>query len=907
MSLIDIIGSILIGPLKLLFEIIFSAAYQVIQHPGPAIIVLSLLMNILVLPLYRRADAIQEEARDTENKLKNVVTHIKKTFTGDERMMILQTYYRQNNYSPLSVLSGSISLLLEIPFFMAAYQFLSSVTAFQGISFGPVADLSVPDGMLQIGNLTINLLPIIMTLVNVISSSLYLKGFPLKTKIQLYGMALFFLVFLYNAPAALVFYWTLNNTFSLVKTLFYRIKNPKAVLKVLLCVAGVASVFLGISIKGIWQANFMILVGIAAQLPWMLPLLKPYANAQRQPAQPNTALFVCGALFLTVLVGLLIPSTYVSASPQEYIDTFYFYNPLWYVVHTLCLSAGTFLVWLGVFYWLANPTGKVIFSRLVWILSGIMLVNYMFFGTKLGVVSPDLTYADGFEFALSERLINIVVIVVLAVALYLICRKFSRSLSAVLLIGSIALACMSTINLIQISKTATETKVQLSSTSDQFPSFSISKDGKNVVVIMLDRGIGPFIPYLMEENPTLAEQFDGFTYYSNTLSYGGFTNFGTPPLYGGYEYTPVNMNLRDSESLSSKHDEALQVMPALFSQEDYDITLIDPSYAGYQWIPDVSIFQDIPGVSAYHADGRFNDFDSKTRTITARNRNFFFFSLMKTMPVSLQPSIYDNGMYQALPVNNTENDINAAYPRFMDAYNALKNITAMTTIDSDAKNTFMFMRSNMTHEPVVLQEPTFEPASNVDNSAYYPPEGKTITAGDSSLLLDQDHSISHYHVNMAAMIQLGNWFDYLRNNGVYDNTRIIVVSDHGRNLGLFDSAENGMKDIEFYQPMLLVKDFDAHGFTTSDEFMTNADVPVLAMDGLIADPVNPFTGKNITNSAKTENDEQYVILSKDWDIAINNGNQFLPAEWASVSTDVRNKENWTFYPGISTFPAEFTD
>ena len=81
-----------------------------------------------------------------------------------------------------------------------------------------IKDLGAPDGLIVIGGIAINLLPILMTLINVISSALYLKGFPLKTKIQLYGMAAFFLVFLYNSPSALVFYWTLNNLFSLIKT-----------------------------------------------------------------------------------------------------------------------------------------------------------------------------------------------------------------------------------------------------------------------------------------------------------------------------------------------------------------------------------------------------------------------------------------------------------------------------------------------------------------------------------------------------------------------------------------------------------------------------------------------------------------------------------------------------------------
>ena len=38
---------------------------------------------------------------------------------------LLQTYYRQNNYKPTYVLKGATSLFLEIPFFIAAYAFLS--------------------------------------------------------------------------------------------------------------------------------------------------------------------------------------------------------------------------------------------------------------------------------------------------------------------------------------------------------------------------------------------------------------------------------------------------------------------------------------------------------------------------------------------------------------------------------------------------------------------------------------------------------------------------------------------------------------------------------------------------------------------------------------------------------------
>ena len=249
MSIITILETLLIGPLKLVFEIIFSLANRLIGQPGLAIIILSLTMNILVLPLYRQADAIQEEAKNTDEKLREGVEHIKKTFSGDERMMILQTYYRQNNYSPLSALKGSVSLLLEIPFFMAAYQFLSNLTILNGVSLGPITDLGAPDGLITIGSITLNFLPILMTVVNIISSYLYLKGFPLKTKIQLYAMAVFFLFFLYDSPSCLVFYWTLNNVFSLVKTIFYKLKNPKKVLVWLTTLAGAALLIFAILVQ----------------------------------------------------------------------------------------------------------------------------------------------------------------------------------------------------------------------------------------------------------------------------------------------------------------------------------------------------------------------------------------------------------------------------------------------------------------------------------------------------------------------------------------------------------------------------------------------------------------------------------------------------------------------------------
>lgn len=911
MTFFSILESIFIGPLKLIFEIIFGIANNFVGHPGIAIIFLSLVMNILVLPLYKRADIMQEQTRDKEASLEKGVTHIKKAFSGDERMMILQTYYRQNNYKPTDALNGSVSLLLEIPFFMAAYQFLSNLDILNGVSLGPIKDLGVPDGLISIGGITLNLLPILMTIINIISSYIYLKGFPLKTKIQLYGMAIFFLFFLYTSPACLVFYWTLNNLFSLIKTIFYKLKNPGKILNIITSIAGIG--FIGLTFiyntDSIKRKIFLLSIGLLLQLPLISSLLKNRLPVKilEIKTKPNKAVFVLGCLFISVLMGLLIPSNFIAASPQEYVDVTYFYNPLWYIVNTLCLSFGTFTVWCGVFYWISNQKGKVIFERIIWILAAIMLVNYLFFGTNLGIISASLQFEKGMVFALGEHLINAGIILILAALLYFVIKKWQKALPLVLVVAIIAVSGMSAINISTANKSVNQISVEQNDQS--VPSIKLSKTNKNVVVIMLDRALGSYVPYIFNEKPELKEKFSGFTYYDNVISYGPFTNFGVPALYGGYEYTPKSMNERSEKSLSEKHNEALKLMPTLFSQNGYNVTFCDPTYAGYQWISDLTIFDDIPNTKAYKTNGKFGEIKHKKAVIDNNLRNFFCFSFMKTMPTSIQPLIYNSGKYHQLVTPesqsvystqsiNSKTTASGISATFMNSYNVLTGLPNITSAEENEKGTFLLLTNDTTHEPMLLQTPDYVPSNNVDISDYYIKNADKFTINGKQLTLDDSYKIIQYQANVAAFIQVANWLDYLREIDVYDNTRIILVSDHGCAGTYFDNfimddGSNKLKNTEYYFPLLMVKDFDSSKeISTSNEFMTNADVPYLATKDIISNPKNPFTGNSITPDAK--NGKQYIIVSNNWDINNNSGNTFTPSLWASVEKNIWNKSNWKF-------------
>ena len=67
------------------------------------------------------------------------------------------------------------------------------------------------------------------------------------------------------------------------------------------------------------------------------------------------------------------------------------------------------------------------------------------------------------------------------------------------------------------------------------------------------------------------------------------------------------MNKRDTEPLGDKQNECIKVMPYLFRSEGYDVTVCDPSYAGYQLVSDISIFDEEEGIDAYITIGKYND------------------------------------------------------------------------------------------------------------------------------------------------------------------------------------------------------------------------------------------------------------------------------------------------------------
>lgn len=922
MSFVSILYQLFLSPLTLIFQAVYSTAFHILRSSGAAIFPLSLAVNLLLLPFYNRADAISEEERLRNEKMEPFVAHIKKTFKGDERFMMLQAFYRENNYKPIYAVRSSIALMLEVPFFIAAYNFLSKLPDLQGARFWVFSDLSRPDALLAIGGFGINVLPIVMTIINIISSEIYTKGQKFKDKIMLYAMALLFLVVLYDSPSGLVLYWTLNNLFSLIKNIVNATKNKLRTSGYFFSAAGIGVVFYNLfSYHGPKTYRLAIYaVAVLLQLPLVLSfILKPAKkdDEKSEVTKPSAKLFFGGALFLAIVVGALIPSAVIKSSVAEFVLTSSVHSPTRYVIYAFLTAISMYVIWFGLFYALASAKVKRIFSTVIWICAITGIVNYMAFGANSNSLTQDLRFDVSQSLPMGRKILNLVVILAIA-ALVIVIFKLKKEhiitfVSPVLLI---AVTAMAAFNVYNIQKEMPEIRRVISESSeDGKPTLAFSSDKQNVVVIMLDRSISAYVPYMMQERPELAEQFQGFTYYPNTLSYGTRTLVAAPALFGGYDFTPVAIDKRGDLALEEKHNQALLTMPLLFSDAGYDVTVMDPPYAGYSQIPDLSIYDQYPEIQAYNTEfGQFRtSSDIQDSVMSTWKRNFFCYGFMKVCPLFFQPAVYSTGIYfepgtsstALIQSGNIENYVvpNALMDSFLNSYEVLKALPSITSLSTSDKGSFILMQNSATHNIIPLEEPSYEPVFEINNTEYDLAHADRFTYNGKSIHMDTTYQMAHYQSNMAAFIQLGKWFDELRELGVYDNTRIIIVSDHGWGLGHDDDMIFGTQssdaiynpyDTMGYNPILLVKDFGSESaFTTDYTFMTNADTPYLATNGLMDNPLNPFTNNPIYQPESKYAEKQYILYTDNWSPNDNTGNKFTDTIWFSLSNqDVLNKDNW---------------
>lgn len=878
--------ALIIYPIEMFIEFVFTISMNMIPSAGYAIVFVSIAVQLLVLPMYKRADELQDEERQRQKDMAPFVKHIKKTFHGDERVMMLSTYYRCENYHMYYQLKAILPLLLQIPFFMAAYNFLSACPALEGASFYFLKDMGKPDEMIKLGGFAINVMPIAMTLINVISGAIYTRGLELKDKLQLYLTAAVFLVLLYDSPSGLVFYWTLNNVFSLLKNIFMKlVKHPRPIISIASIVFVLAYCY-KCYVHGAWATEsgkiVMVLVFAIGLIPAIGMLLD--RNGSRDglrgisdkelggASDENKVIFRVAGIVATIALGVMIPVVTIASSPTEFVIRGHYVNPIVQVIYSFVVALGLFVLWGNLIYnfYLARAKKLLCFAMVLIAVCG--LVNFQFYREGLRNMSMNMLYYDGFGYDTSEKLRNLAVLFGVCIVLFALYKLGKKAVLFLCYALAGVVIAISGYNIVKIQRTLSadahikDDDYYINSNAK----YELDKSGKNVIVLFEDRAFGQFMPYILYEKPELKKAFAGFTLYSNTLSHGTNTSTGSPGLYGGYEYTPYN--LRDKED--SFKENCVKVMPRVFAEEGYKTTVFDKPH--YIHLDDTSLeefYANVhPDIKAFYADGVVKTAEEASRDYeyfdNAAKRNYLRHSIFISSPLLLRQWLYDGGTY--LTQNLCEDIVT-----FAGHIEELNKLGDMANVSDTGSNTFTFIENDTTHSmDISLQMPDYTLEERVDNSQYLSGwKDMLSTASDRGINMNTDTQQQAYEVNMAAMMSLAKWMEYLWANDLYDNTRIIIVADHGYSFFTFDDMlmdnDGEITDLDMFTPLLMVKDFAdtnpvavSSEITVSDEFMTNADVPTLAMEGLIENPVNPYTDNPINSDEKKH--DQYVFDDRIW-------------------------------------------
>ena len=889
----NILYTIIISPLVQIIECVYVFFFKVTKNAVFSVFGVSMTVSFLSLPLYIMAERMQNLERNTIKCLKPGVNKIKSVFSGDERFMILSTFYRQNHYHPLYSLRSSIGLIVQIPFFISAYSFLSHLEVLRGVSFLFIKDISLPDSLFHIGNFSVNVLPITMTLINCVAGFVYTQNLSVRDKVQVYGMAALFLVLLYNSPSALVLYWTLNNIFSLVKNIFYKIKNPLKVLYILLSAVFTLFTLFLLFIAKQRQFSYRLLIIFIISLFYFLPLFlkgidylyKHYLNKLFQNKRNMIILLSLSCLTLFLLAGFYIPSSVIASSPDEFCFIENHASPFNYIIHSNLFFLGFFILWPVSIFFLFSDKIKTFLLFIYVSLALIFTIYAVVFSGNYGTINNAFNFSTTsvFKIGVIQSVLSIISAIIALFIIFLLIYKNKISyLNPFLSILIIFFAVISFSNIVKINKAYTLLSTNMANNPEKAslePIFNLSKENKNVIVFMADCAVNGFAPLIFDEHPEIKKQFDGFTLFENTASFSSHTLMGVPPLWGGYDYTPVEMNRKKDIPLVEKHNQALLTVPLLLVKAGFNVTVTDPSWANYSWVSDISIYDKYEKINAINTLWKYTSLwyeknvpDKKDFTYQRIMRNIIWFSFLKMNNPLLRLIIYDKAWYWST------DDHGSTIINFIHSYAVLDFLPELTSFDSTEQSALL-ITNEATHEPVWL------------HGSYFMPSEIPSTIGNGRY-----SSNGKYHSNTALYIKLGEWFDLLRKNGVYDNTRIIIAADHGDQIdNLLSNEPLSIKDEtrEKYNPVFLFKDFNSNAaLSINNDFMTNADVPFYTINGLLDNPLNPFTGNPITTQPK----ENGIFITTYHAPMVGNHGKYVfninKDQWMYLHDSIYEASNW---------------
>ena len=189
---------------KVLFWILDSV-HKVLGNWGWAIIVLTLIVKIILMPIANKSYYSMAKMRAIAPRLQAL-----KDDHGDDRMRMSQEMMKIYKEEQVNPMAGCLPVLLQMPIFLALYWVLvESVQLRHAPWILWIKDLSAMDPYF--------ILPLLMGAAMFFQQHLNPQPTdPMQARVLKF-MPIIFTVFMLFFPAGLVLYWTVNNVFSMVQ------------------------------------------------------------------------------------------------------------------------------------------------------------------------------------------------------------------------------------------------------------------------------------------------------------------------------------------------------------------------------------------------------------------------------------------------------------------------------------------------------------------------------------------------------------------------------------------------------------------------------------------------------------------------------------------------------------------
>ena len=281
---------------------------------------------------------------------------------------------------------------------------------------------------------------------------------------------------------------------------------------------------------------------------------------------------------------------------------------------------------------------------------------------------------------------------------------------------------------------------------------SLSSTEKNVLLITLDGFSIGMVEYFFTNQqiePELTDWAKNFTFYDNVMNLGGFTMSSMPNLYGGEKFHPA------------------QQFTDMYYNKMFDSKNIE--YCIYREYALSSFQKDIKN---------YAQISRPTVKNGLHNTPFLTATLYRHIPYFLRQVIASD---YAWKLKNTN-------PWFRNSENSNEGIV-ITVAPSKSKIGIIF--TELTHVP-------------------WRSKNSPITLDQAKTTADLDLILKHN--TRDAFIYITDLINQLKELGIYDNTKIIINSDHGTHTYVRTNLIVSYKDekkLIIDTPVFMVKDFNS--------------------------------------------------------------------------------------------------